>query len=130
MILFLFFISCKSPVIIDNKEQLTIREKIINSSFEVGGIAKQDTIKTELFYWDTIIKRINKFDTISTTFNEITKYQTLKLVAEPDTLRDTTYIKSATEIKYIEVVPKWAWWCLFIAIAELVIIIIKLRINN
>jgi len=134
---FLFFIiSCKSPVIIDNKEQLTIREKIFNSSFEVSGIAKNDTIKKEIFVWDTIIKRLNNFDTISTTFNELTKYQTIKLVAMTDTLRDTIYKKSETKIeykdviKYVKVVPKWLWWFIFIAIAEFLIIVLYLKFKK
>ena len=127
IILFFIFISCKSPVITDNKEQLIIKEKVLNSSFDVGGIARQDTIRTELYYWDTIIKRLNKVDTIRTSFNEMTKYQTLKLASKPDTLRDTTFIKIASATKYIEVVPRWSWWCLFIAIAEFVIIVLYIN---
>ena len=132
----LILISCKSPVITDNKEQLTIREKIFNSSFEVGGTAKNDTKRNEIFVWDTLIKRLNRVDTISTTFNELTKYQTIKLVAMTDTLRDTIYKKSETKteykdvIKYVEVVPKWLWWFIFIAIAEFLIIVLYLKFRK
>ena len=137
VILILFFVvSCKSTEILENKEQTLIKEKIINSSFDIGGIANKDSVKQELYIWDTIIKRYEKMDTLRTTFNELTKYQTIKLFAMPDTLRDTTYIKTETKtkyidvIKYIEVVPKWMWWILFIAIAEFLFIIIQLRIKN
>ena len=116
-------VSCQSPVTSDIKERLTVREKIINNSFDVGGIAKQDTVRGEIFVWDTIIKRFNRIDTIQTTFNEATKFQTLKLTAMPDTLRDTIYIKNKNQTKYIKVIPQWAWWCLFIAIIEAIIII-------
>jgi hypothetical protein len=118
----LVFVGCKT---VENKEQITIRERVLNNSFDVGGIAQQDTIKQELYVWDTIIKRVDKFDTVRTTFNEITKYQTIKLISQPDTLRDTTQTKTKTI--YIKVVPKWVWGTLLVGIVELIIIIILAR---
>ncbi len=133
LVLVLFFLlnACRSAEIKDS-EHITIREKVINNSFEVGGFARQDSIKREIYFWDTIIK----LDTIRTTYDEIRKFQTLQIKAKTDTLRDTIFIKSETKIeyrdviKYKEVVPKWVWWCLFIAVAEFVIIVMYLRIRK
>ena len=132
---FLFVISCRSAEIKD-KESITIREKIINNSFDIGGFARQDSIKRELYFWDTIIKKYDKIDTIKTSFNDITKFQTLQIKTRTDTLRDTIYIKSGTKIeykdviKYKEVVPSWVWWCLFIAILEFIFIIMCMKIRK
>jgi len=50
ILFFLLFITgCRTTAIIEQKEQTLIKEKIINSSFDIGGTAIQDTTRDAVF---------------------------------------------------------------------------------
>jgi hypothetical protein len=127
-VLALLLAGCGTMPRSNSTEKLEVRERIYNPSFNFYGVAYQDSIWEEVYIWDTIFQT----DTIRTTFNEITKVQSVRLSSKPDTLRDTTYIKADTvthfvdKVEYKEVIPTWMWLAL-IGLLLLCFFLIKIR---
>ena len=113
--------SCRTARIM---EQVTIRERVVNNSFEVWGISKPDPLEQRLYILDTMLNE----NRILATFNIDTKEQSIKYEAKPDTLRDTTQIITQTEI--IKEVPLWVKILLAILVGMIIMVVIFYKLKK
>ena len=128
VLLALILAGCQTTRVMENSSDRMIRERIYEATFEVSGTATRDNLHNEIYTWYTTIRRFGSEDTLYTEFNWLTKEQSVKLIATPIILADTTETKTIAEVVEIEkikyVIPSWSW------IAIIVLLLVCFMLYN